>query len=416
MTTDPTPTAEIAIVVPERDALPPSLLSNIETGFKPFFEQAEKWRAQARAIQITDASQTVEMKQARLLRLEIKNIRVSAEKVRKNLKADALLMGRAIDGCYNLLEAAIVPLERHLDEQEKFAERLAEAERLRIKAEREAALAPYLPEGQPVPAVEAFTEGQWTQYLADAKLLHEAKIEQARKAQAERIAREQAEAAERERLRIENERLEREAKEREAAMKLEREAAELAQREAAAKAKAEREALEAAAKAERDAAAQKLRKAEEDAARERHEARVQAEHLAAHAAEVAKRERAAAAERQRIADENAAKERAAIQAKADAERKAAQAVADTANAAREKLGKEVAAKNAAEAARLKAELAAQKKAAQAPIRTKIMAFAATVRALKTPDAATPEGKAVMAEIAQKVENFAKWIEVQASTL
>lgn len=398
MTTEPTPTAAITIVVPEKDQLPPSLLSNIESGFKPAFEQAEKWRTQALAIQITSADQKVEMKQARLLRLELKNTRVAADKTRKNLKADALLMGRAIDGVYNLLEAAIVPLERHLEEQEKFAERLAEAERQRVKAGREAALAPYLTEGQPLPAVEAFTDAQWTQYLADAKLLHEAKIEQARKAEAERIAAEQAAAAERERLRIENERLEREAKEREAAMKAEREAAEQAQREAAAAAKAERDAIEAKAKAERE--------------------EIQRKHAAeaAAAAEKVRKERAAAAERQRIADEAAAKERAAIQAKADAERKAAQAATDAANAAREKLEREVAAKNAAEAARIKAELAQQRAAARAPDKQKALAFAATVRTLKAPEASTAEGKAVMAEITAKIEGFAKWITVQAESL
>ena len=376
MTTEPTPTAEITIVVPEKDQLPPSLLTNIESGFKPAFEQAEKWRTQALAIQITSADQKTEMKQARLLRLELKNTRVAADKTRKNLKADALLMGRAIDGVYNLLEAAIVPLERHLEEQEKFAERLAEAERQRVKAEREAALAPYLTEGQPLPAVEAFNDAQWTQYLADAKLLHEAKIEQARKAEAERIAAEQAAAAERERLRIENERLRQEAAEREAAAKAEREAAEKAQREAAAKAEAERKKAEAAARA----------------------AREESERILA-------AERAAAAERQRIADEAARKERAAIQAKADAERKA-----------REQAEKELAAKKAAEAKIAADSAALLKRAARAPDKQKALAFAATVRTLKAPTATTEEGKAVMSEIAQKVENFAKWIEAQASNL
>jgi hypothetical protein len=388
----------IAIVVPEREQLPPSLLSNIEAGFRPAFEQAEKWRVQALAIQVTSAGQTVEMKQARLLRLELKNTRVAADKVRKNLKADALLMGRAIDGVYNLLEAAIVPLERHLEEQEKYAERLAEAERQATLARRTSELAPYLTEGQQVPALDVMSAEQFANFLTDAKLLHEAKIEQARKAEADRIAREQAEAAERERLRIENERLRKEAVEREAAAKAEREAFEKSQREAAAQARKEQEAAAAKAKAELEAF-----EAEQRAIREESERAIAAE-------------RAEAAERQRIADEAARKERAAIQAKADAERKAAQAAADAERIAREKLEAELAAKNAAEAARLKAELAAKAKASRAPDKQKALTFAATVRTLKTPEATTTEGKAVMAEIAQKVENFAKWIETQASAL
>lgn len=376
MTTTDTPTAEITIVVPEKDQLPPSLLSNIETGFKESFAQAEKWRTQALAIQITSPDQKAEMKMARAIRLDLKAIRVNADKTRKNLKADALLMGRAIDGVYSLLEAAIVPIERHLEEQEKFAERMAEAEQQATLARRTAELAPYLAEGQIVPPLDVMSADQFASYLVDAKMLHAAKIEAARKAEADRIAREQAEAAERERQRIELERLRKEAVEREAAAKAEREAAEKAQREAAAKAKAEREEIQRQ-----------------------------------HAADVA-----AAAERQRIADEAAAKERAAIQAKADAERKAAQAATDAANAAREKLEREVAAKNAAEAARLKKELAEKAKANRAPDKQKALAFAATVRALQTPEATTAEGKAVIAEITAKIEGFARWIEKSAESL
>lgn len=348
----------IAIVVPEKDQLPASLLTNIETGFKSAFEQAEKWRVQALAIKVTSLDQKAEMKLARTIRLELKNVRVSADKARKALKADALLMGRAIDGVYNLLEAAIVPMERHLDEQEKFAERLAETERQATLARRTSELAPYITEGQQVPALDAMSAEQWESYLADAKLLHEAKLEAARKAEAERIAKEQAEAAERERLRIENERLRQEAAEREAKAKAEREAAEKAQREAAEKARKEREAIEAKAKAEREAAEREL-------------ARIKAE-----------------------ADAAAKKEREA----------------------RAKLEAELAAQKAAEEKAAAAEAAAQKKAARAPDKQKALSFAATVRTLRAPEAATAEGKAVMSEITAKIEGFAKWIEAQAASL
>jgi len=370
----------IAIVVPERDALPPSLLSNIETGFKDAFAQAEKWRVQALTINVTSADQKTEMKLARTIRLELKNIRVSAEKTRKTLKEDALRMGKAIDGVNNLLLAAIVPLEKHLEEQEQYGERLAESERQATLARRTAELAPYLAEGQHVPALDVMTAEQFGNYLTDAKLLHEAKIEQARKAEAERIALEQAAAAERERLRIENERLRKEAAELEAKAKAEREAAEKAQREAAAKAKAERDAIESKARKEREELEYKY--AQEAAA----------------AAEIARKERAAA------------------QAKANAEREAVHAKAQAERKAREAAEKELAAKQAAESARVKAEAAAAKKAARAPDKVKALAFAATVRALQAPEAKTEEGKAVMAEITAKIEGFAKWIETQASNL
>jgi len=288
----------------------------------------------------------------------LKAIRVEAEKKRKALKDDALVMGRAIDGVNNLLLAAIQPLERHLEEQEKFAERLAEQERQRRLAERTEALQPYLEAGQVVPALDIMTDTQFAKYLEDAKLLHAAKIEAAKKAEAERIAREQAEAAERERLRVENERLRQEAAEREAKAKAEREAAERAQREAAEKARKEREAIEAKAKAEREAAEREL-------------ARIKAEQEAA-----AKKEREA----------------------------------------REKLERELAAKKAEEEAKAKAEAAAAKQAAAAPDKTKLRTIADSVRSIALPVVSTAEALRVLADIEAKREAFAKWIEDQIANL
>ncbi len=349
---------QIAITIPNAEALPPSMLSNIREGFQSAFEQAEAWREKALAVKVTSLADKEAMKQAREMRLALKNIRVEADKKRKALKEDALVMGRAIDGVNNLLLAAIQPLERHLEEQEKFAERLAEQERQRRLAERTEALQSYLEAGQAVPALDAMTDDQFAKYLDDTKLLHAAKIEAAKKVEAERIAREQAEAAERERLRIENERLRAEAAEREAKAKAEREAAERAQREAAEKARKEREAIEAKAKAEREAAEREL-------------ARIKAESEAA-----------------------AAKEREA----------------------RAKLEAELAAKRAAEEAKAKAEAAAAKKAAAAPDKTKLRTIADSVRAIPFPAVTTPEANVILADIAAKRESFAKWIEAQTEKL
>jgi len=126
----------IILAIPERDALPPSLLANIETNFVGFFTQAEKWRQQALSINITSADQKTEMKLARTIRLALKEVRVTAEKKRVELKKDVNLMAKAIDGANNMLLAAITPLENHLKEQEEFAERLAEEQRQRTIAER----------------------------------------------------------------------------------------------------------------------------------------------------------------------------------------------------------------------------------------------------------------------------------------
>lgn len=364
-----TDNTSIVITIPEKDSLPPSLLSNIEQGFKAAFEQAEKWRQQALTIKVTSLDQKAEMQLARTIRLELKNTRVAAEKKRKELKADALMMGRAIDGVYNLLEAAIAPLERHLDEQEKFAERLAEAERQRIKAEREAAIAPYLAEGQIVPALDVMTAESFASFLADAKLLHEAKIEAAKKAEAERLAREQAEAAERERMRIENARLLKEVAER-----------------------------EAAAKAEREAAAAKL-KAEQAKA----------------AAVLAEQQRIAA----KAAQEAAAKarqEREAMEAKAKAERQAAEKQLAAERAERERLEKIAAQKAAAELAAAQAEIAARQAAEAAPDKERLARLASDIRALNVPSFTSKKAITLTDQIKQAIEELAVRVETASLKL
>ncbi len=90
--------------------------------FQNTFELAAEWEIKAKAIVVTDASQTGDMKMAREGRLFLKKIRVEAENTRKELKQQSLLEGKAIDGIANVIKALIVPIEDHLDKQEHFVE------------------------------------------------------------------------------------------------------------------------------------------------------------------------------------------------------------------------------------------------------------------------------------------------------
>jgi hypothetical protein len=359
-----------AVITPEFEIVPAEIgldlaaKNSLELAFSGFFEAAAKWRDQAAAI--TDP------KLARTARLELKNLRVAAEKKRKELKEDSLRMGKAIDGANNILLSIIVPIERGLEDIEKAEERRI-AEELRQRAEsRTAELRPFVDPALPFPAVGGMTQEQFEAVLADAKLLHQMKQEAAAKAEAERIERE-AEAA-RERLRIaeENERLRKEAAEREERMK-----------------------------AEREAAAAKQREIEEEARKER-------------LAEQARRE----VERQRVEAEKAAAE-----AKARAEREEAEAKAKAEREAREKIEAEAAAlrreaeeKRKAEEKRQADEAAAKANAAKAPDREKLIAFADAVRALTPGEMKTAAGNQIVGEILDQVAKFAAWIEKKAATL
>jgi DNA repair exonuclease SbcCD ATPase subunit len=414
--TETTPTIEVLppettgaqsteITIPHADQLAPSMLTNIRDGFAAAFAKADEWRQKAMSIKVTSADQTGDMKLARVARLELKAIRVEAEKVRKKLKEESLLMGRAIDGTNAILLAAIVPLETYLEEQENFAARLLAEQKARIIIERTAALAPYVTEGQALPPFDILTPEGFDQLLADYRLLHEAKIEAARKAEEERIAKEKAEAearalreaeeaAERERVRLEMERLRAEATA--AAIEAERLAA-------------EREAERLAAEAER-------RKIEEEREAERLAAKAEADRIAA---EREAERRKLEAERQKVEAEAAAKLRAQ-EALLKAEREAAAREAAAREAAREAErlaeAERIRLEKARIAAEAKAKADAEAKAARAPDKTKLKAFADQVRGLAVPTATTEDGKRVAAEIAHKVASFATWIETQTSSL
>lgn len=259
------------------------------TAFQGFYQSADEWRAKALSIQITRPDQIREMKLARETRLALREIRIKADKRRKEMKEDSLRRGKAIDGAFNMLAHAIEPLERHLLEQEQFINRMEEERKAKLKIEREDALRPFADVS--LYQLGEMDEATFSQLLETNRLGYAARQEAARKAEAERIERERieteerakreaAEAAERARIRAENEKL-----------KAEREAAQAEARKIAEETRKEREAIEAKARAEREAAAAQAQKERE--AREAAEAALKAKE----AEEQRKRDAALAAAR-----------------------------------------------------------------------------------------------------------------------
>lgn len=179
------------------------------TRFTDYFDIAAEWELKAKAIIVTDDTQTGDMQMARAGRLFLKDKRVAIEKTRKSLKEQSLREGKAIDGIANVLKALIVPIEEHLHKQEKFVEIRAK----KIEDKRQA--------------------------------------EEAQKAEDMRLAAEEAERLDRERIKADNERLRKEANEKDRLMAEER-----------AKADAEKLAAEQKAIDERRIAEDEKRKAE----------------------------------------------------------------------------------------------------------------------------------------------------------
>lgn len=227
-------------------------------GFGGFYRQAQEVCEKAKGVRVDDESQVNKMQEARDYRRNLSNIRINTEKTRKRLKEQSLREGKAIDGVANIIKAVIVPVEQHLEKQEKFIENL-KLERLeKLKAERLAKLQPYIGDVF-VFKVGEMSEEAFEKLLETSKVAHEAKVAAEKKAEEERLAAEKAELAERKRLKEENERLKEERKKREA---------EKAKQDAIlAKEKAKQDAILAAEKKKREEAEAKI--AAEKAEKER---------------------------------------------------------------------------------------------------------------------------------------------------
>ena len=171
----------------------------IKDGFSDFIAQAEGWEEKALAVNVTDISQTAEMKQARESRLALRQIRIGIEKKHKEVKEDALKRCKAIDAAKRFLVGKIAPLEEHLKIQEEFADRYMEEQRQRRIAERAAQLraeTDFDPDDMNLDT----TDEKFAAVLQQGRDAKAARIERERQEEQERIERERREKLYRERM------------------------------------------------------------------------------------------------------------------------------------------------------------------------------------------------------------------------
>lgn len=237
--------------------------------FSNYFEIASDWEKKANMLVVDSIEQKAEMKMAREGRLFLREKRIAIEKTRKALKENALREGQTIDAIAKVLTNLISPIEKDLEEKEKFAE-IQEAKRIEIlNEERSKEIEPYtdyIPYGIDFGRL---SDEDYNKLLSGAKLQKEAEQEAQRKAEEERIAKEKAEAEERERVRLENERLKKEAEDREIQFEKERAKAEAERKKIEDDARKEREEQEKKAKEEKAKADAEIRALEEKAKKER---------------------------------------------------------------------------------------------------------------------------------------------------
>lgn len=238
--------------------------------FSEFDAQTAEWMDKAKTLVVADESETGKMKDARDARLALKDLRVAADKKRKQLKEEGLRYNQAVQSVYNHIEGKVRPIEAYLKTQEDFA-KIQEQKRMEeekaaidaLRSKRETLvedLREFVGYGDDFGLM---SEGAFNAVMNDAKAKQAAKIKAEQEEQAARELAEKQRAEEDARIRAENARLHAEKEAQEAAMMRERELAAAEQRKIEEKARIEREAAQ---KAQREAQAEIDRiKAEEQA-------------------------------------------------------------------------------------------------------------------------------------------------------
>lgn len=243
-----TTTENILAIEVRKENLPEADALVLERSFTPFFQEAQSLKTIAESIVVTDVGQTDLIERARAMRIKMKGIRTSTEYVRKELKAESLRRGKAIDGMANIIKFLIEPIEEHLEKQENFVVLQQQAKIDAVKAKRVEELGKHGVDATLYPDLGNMPDDLYEKLLQGAELSFRLKKEAEEKLKQEQEEKAKAEAAERERIRLENialkekadkERIAREAAEKELK---DREAAEEKERK-----RVEKEAKKAAA-------------------------------------------------------------------------------------------------------------------------------------------------------------------------
>lgn len=175
----------------EDSGLQKSKSESLVKSFQKYFADAKKIADASKKIVVSSESDTEGMRLARENRLKLKSVRIEADKLRKELKEQSLREGRAIDGVANVLKALIVPVEQHLEKQEKYAE-ILEQKRIEDRFElRVSKLEKYVDDVY-IYQIREMNDEAFDNLLENCKLAYEQRLEAERQAEKDRAERERA--------------------------------------------------------------------------------------------------------------------------------------------------------------------------------------------------------------------------------
>jgi hypothetical protein len=211
-----TPREELQIIIAEQE-LEPSKVEGLLEKFTDYLGKAKTIAAQGKHIVVTSEGQKSEMQEAKKLRIELRDIRIAADKTRKDLKEQSLREGRAIDGVYNIIKALIVPVEEHLEKQEKFIEEIEKKRAEEKHQKRVQELSPFVNDIS-VYDLKNMSEETFQELLGNSKKAKEDQAKAEKQAEELRITQEKKDAAEKEASRLQREKLEKENEEKQKAL------------------------------------------------------------------------------------------------------------------------------------------------------------------------------------------------------
>lgn len=130
---------------PTLPALPDESRFEIIAKYSEFVVSAVALCEEAGKISVTSETDTAEMAKAKDLRKKIQKVRTSSDALRKELKDESLRKGQFIDAIYREIEKAVKPVEKALEESERYAEIQQERRRSELEAVRLDEIRDYLP-------------------------------------------------------------------------------------------------------------------------------------------------------------------------------------------------------------------------------------------------------------------------------
>lgn len=235
----------LELSTPELEKIEPSKAAQIKKTFLSMSEMLEAFEREYNDL-IERANKGITpqiINEAKRLRLDIAQVRIKTDEVRKDEKNQYLIAGRAIDGVANILKWAVSEKEANLKKIELTLIRLEAEKRKQLQEKREKNISKYLEDAHERD-LSSMDEDVWKAYLIAKKQAYLDRIEAEKKAEKDRIEKEKAEKAERLRIEKENTRLKKEAEEREKAEKIRLEKERKEREETQKKEREEREARE----------------------------------------------------------------------------------------------------------------------------------------------------------------------------